>query len=72
MTRGPSNHYHPDLWTEVQQHRYEDRVQSELRDLKQAVDKLTVRVTMLLGAIALLVFILPVAAPFIRGFLGLP
>ena len=72
MTRGPSNHYHPDLWTREAQHRYEDRMESDMQRLSQAVDRLTGRVTLMLGAIGLLVFVLPIAAPFIRGFLGLP
>jgi hypothetical protein len=71
MTRGPG-HYHPELWNVDQQHRYEDRIGRELKDLEQAVDKLTQRVTYLLGAIGVLVFVLPIAAPFIRSFLGMP
>lgn len=72
MTRGPGAHYHPELWERADQHRYEDRIESRMRELGQAVDRLTTRVTYLLGAIGLMVFVLPVAAPFIRGFLGLP
>jgi len=71
VTRGPS-HYHPELWTRDAQHRYEDRIAGDVKELRVAVERLTQRVTMLLGAIALLVFVLPVLAPFIRGFLGLP
>lgn len=71
MVRG-TGHYHPDLWSTDQQHRYEDRISAEMKDLEKAVDKLTQRVTYLLGAIGLMVFVLPIAAPFIRGFLGLP
>lgn len=55
-----------------QQHRYEDRIAGDVKDLRASVDRLTQRVTMLLGAIALMVFLIPVLAPFIRGFLGLP
>ena len=72
MTRGPGNHYHPDLWSRDAQHRYEDRMASEIQALERAVEKLTQRVTLLMGAIGLIVFILPIAAPFIRGVLGLP
>lgn len=71
-TRGPGNHVHPDYWTRDAQHRYEDRVGREVEKLERAVEKLTTRVTLLMGAIGLIVFILPIAAPFIRGFLGLP
>ena len=72
MTRGPSNHFHPELWTRDAQHRFEDRTATELKDLERAVDRLTQRVTLLMGAIGLLVFVIPIAAPFIRGLLNLP
>lgn len=71
MTRG-TGHYHPELWTVDQQHRYEDRVTQEIRELEKAVNSLTNRLTLLMGGMALIIFLIPVAAPFIRGFLGLP
>jgi len=71
MNRGPG-HYHPELWTTDQQHRYEDRTSLEMEKLEKAVDRLTTRVTLLMGAIGVLVFVIPIAAPFIRGALGLP
>jgi hypothetical protein len=71
VTRGPGNHYHPEYWSVAQHDRYEDRVTSEIRDLEAAVDKLTHRITLMLGGLGLLVFVLPVVAPFIRGMLGI-
>jgi hypothetical protein len=71
VNRGPG-HYHPDLWTVDQQHRYEDRTKEELQKLEQAVDRLTQRVTMLLGGIGLLVFVIPIVSPWIRSFVGVP
>lgn len=71
MVRQPG-HVHPDLWSKSDQHRYEDQTSAKLSEVEKAVDRLTQRVTLLMGAIGLLVFILPIAAPFIRGFLGLP
>lgn len=68
----PPGHFHPDLWSKADQHRYEDQVKSELKEIKGSVDKLTQRVTALMGAIGLLIFLIPIAAPFIRGALGLP
>jgi hypothetical protein len=68
VTRGPE-HYHPELWTTDQQHRYEDRVVGDIKELEKAVDRLTQRVTMLMGAIGLLIFLIPIVAPFIRAFL---
>lgn len=70
MTRG-TGHYHPELWTVDQQHRYEDRVTDEIRELERAVTQLTNRVTMLMGGIALAIFLIPIIAPFIRGLLGI-
>ena len=73
MTRRASDtHLHPDYWGRADQHRYEDRIKDELQDLNKAVDRLTQRVTMLLGGIALLVFVLPIVSPWIRSFVGVP
>jgi len=55
-----------------QQHRYEDRIKDELESLERAVDRLTQRVTMLLGGIGLLVFVIPIVSPWIRSFVGVP
>jgi len=71
VTRGPG-HYHPELWAVDQQHRYEDRIKDELESLERAVDRLTQRVTMLLGGIGLLVFVIPIVSPWIRSFVGVP
>jgi hypothetical protein len=71
MTRGPG-HYHPELWGVDQQHRYEDRIKDELEKLEKAVDRLTQRVTMLLGGIGLLVFVIPIVSPWVRSFVGIP
>ena len=71
MTRGPG-HYHPELWSVDQQHRYEDRIKGELEKLEAAVDRLTQRVTMLLGGIGLLVFVIPIVSPWVRSFVGIP
>jgi len=71
VVRG-NGHYHPDLWTVDQQHRYEDRTKAELEKLEQAIDRLTQRVTMLLGGIGLLVFVIPIVSPWVRTFVGIP
>jgi len=72
MAQRPGNHYHPELWAVDQQHRYEDRTKEDFEKLEKAVDRLTQRVTMLLGGIALLVFVLPIVSPWIRAFVGVP
>lgn len=72
MSRLPGQHVHPDYWSRLEQHRHEDQVQADLKEIEKAVDRLTQRVTLLMGAIGLLAFVLPIVAPFIRGFLNLP
>jgi len=69
-THGPE-HYHPDIWTKEDHHRYEDRVSKDIQILEGAVEKLTTRVTLMIGAIGVLGFVIPLLAPFIRAFLNL-
>lgn len=78
MTRnGPSrgdsasNHWHPEYWTEAAHHRFEDRVSAEIEKLESAIDKLTYRVTMMLGGLTLIALLLPILAPFMRAAFGL-
>lgn len=72
MTQRSASHVHPDYWTRPDQHRYEDRTQAELQKLEKAVDRLTQRVTLLLGGIGLLVFVIPIISPWVRSFVGVP
>jgi hypothetical protein len=65
-----NDHLHPEYWTELDQHRYEDRLANEVKGIKDEVGKLNQRITLIMGAVALMAFLLPVAAPFIRGLLG--
>ena len=64
-----SDHYHPDLWSEMDHHRFEDRLRQELKDLREQVSSLSNRMMLLMGAVALMVFLIPIVAPFIRGAL---
>lgn len=43
----------------------------ELAGIREDLEKLTTRVTLMIGAIGVLGFILPVIAPFVRAFLNL-
>ena len=63
---------HPDYWHRDAQHRYEDRTREELQKLESAIDRLTQRVTLLLGGIGLLVFVIPIVSPWVRSFVGIP
>ena len=70
MAGGPqrraSDHVHLEYWEESQQHRYEDRMAAELQNIRSEVKKLADRILLLMGALGLLAFVLPIAAPFIR------
>lgn len=82
MDRAPRDrHGHPEYWTEAEQHRYEDRVARELRDLSHQangrmdrlsaqLDALSRQLLMMMGGLILLAFLLPIVAPFIRATLG--
>ena len=65
------DHHHSEYWEEAQQHRFEDRLAEEIRGIKAEVKGLNTRLTMLFGALMLLAFILPIAAPFIRGIISI-
>lgn len=74
MTRGPrpiTEHYHPDMWTRGEQHRHEDFTNAEIDAIQKELRALGNRITMMVGAIGLLVFLLTFFAPFIRAFIGL-
>ena len=74
MTRVPrsvvSDHTHPETWTKDDHYRFEARVTAELEKVEQAVARLTTRVTLMLGALTLVAFLLPVIAPFVRLWIG--
>jgi hypothetical protein len=70
--RRVSDHVHPEYWEEAQQHRYEDRLAEELQRIRKELARLGTTITLMMGALALLVFAIPVIAPFIRSALNLP
>jgi len=74
VVRRPSeiDHVHTENWTRAEQHRYEDLTRAQMDKLEKAVDRLTTRVTMLMGGIGLLVFVVPIVSPWIRGLVGVP
>jgi hypothetical protein len=71
MTRRPE-HNHPEYWRIEAQYRFDDRMHKELEALEHAVDKLTTRITLMLGGLTLIAVLLPVIAPFIRLWLDIP
>ena len=73
MTRSRPNpdHHHSEAWTKDDHYRFEARVTSELEKLEKAVHDLTTRVTLMLGGLTLIAFLLPIIAPFMRALLNL-
>lgn len=70
--RRVTDHHHPDSWTRAEQHRYEDRIADELKELGAKMEGFSNRLTLILGGLAVLAFVLPLVAPFIRQALGFP
>ena len=70
--RASDQHVHPEYWTESDQFRFEDRIGREIHALREEVRGIATRLTMMLGALALLAFLLPLIAPFIRSLFNLP
>jgi hypothetical protein len=68
--RRVTDHIHQEYWRETDQHRHEDEIGQRFSRIEQAIEKLTQRITYLMGAIGLLLFLLPIIAPYIREFLG--
>jgi hypothetical protein len=67
-----TDHWHPDYWTRSEQQRHEDKMIREVENLESAVRMLANRVTLMLGALALIGFLIPIVVPFIRSFLVSP
>jgi hypothetical protein len=65
-----TDHIHQEYWRETEQHRYEADAADRFKRIEAAIEKLTQRITYLFGAIGLLLFLLPIIAPYIRDFLG--
>jgi hypothetical protein len=65
-----TDHIHQEYWRETEQHRYEEEAARRFQRIEAAIEKLTQRITYLMGAIGLLLFLLPIIAPYIREFLG--
>lgn len=66
------DHTHPELLTLDAHNRYEDRMDERLKELSDQLRRFSDRLTFLLGAIALLAFLIPIFAPLIRGWLNIP
>jgi hypothetical protein len=72
MTQRSPGHNHPESWTRTEQYRFEDRMGDELKELNDQVRTLIVRMSVFMGAILLLSFLLPLILPFLRASIGVP
>lgn len=70
--RQTDDHVHPDYWTRESHYRYEDRMHGEFQQLEKAVDALKTRITLMIGGLMIVAFLLPIIAPFVRAFLNIP
>lgn len=66
------DHNHPEYWTEGDHYRFEDRVSKELEKLRKDVESLSARLTLMLGGLGILAFLIPILAPLIRDLFGVP
>ena len=62
-----TDHFHPDVWSREEQHRFEDGLERELKEMRQEVRSLSNRLLIVMGGLGLLAFVLPIIAPFVRG-----
>ena len=72
VTSRPPAHEHHEYWRRESQYRYEDRIGDELQGIKEELKSISTRITLLMGAVALFAFLIPILAPFIRAFLNVP
>jgi hypothetical protein len=69
--RRVTDHIHPEYWTEADQHRFEDRITRELHAIRAEVKDAGIRLTYLFGGLAVIAFLLPIVAPFIRSMFSI-
>lgn len=69
--RRPTDHYHPDMWTRAEQYRHEEMMGREIAQLEVEVARLKGRLTLMLGGLGLLAFVLPILAPIMWQLLNI-
>lgn len=62
-----TDHYHPDSWSREEQHRFEDGLADELKEIRNELRGMGRSLLLLLGGLGLLAFVLPLIAPLIRA-----
>lgn len=69
--RASDDHNHPEYWTAEAHHRFEDRISREINNLREDLDAIGMRITLLLGGLGIMAFLVPVLAPFFRAWLNI-
>lgn len=67
-----TEHHHPEYWTVRDHDRYENRISAELRDLRDELDVIGTRLSLMMGGIAVLAVILNLFGPVIQQWIGAP
>lgn len=57
-------------WTRADQIRYEQRIDKRLDGISAELKSIASRMTLMLGALGLVAFLLPILAPFLRALVG--
>jgi hypothetical protein len=70
--RSADNHVHPEYWTAEAHHRFEDRVSREIHNLREDVEAIGTRLTLLIGGLAILAFAVPILVPIVQSALNIP
>jgi hypothetical protein len=67
--REGNDHVHPDLWSEADHNRYEDRVADQLRALRAEVHSVVGRMAWIMGGLAVLAFLGPILVVVVLRFI---
>lgn len=66
-----NGHVHSQYWTEREHERFEDRLTPEIQGLRNEVRLLANRLTLILGAGAVVIFLINMLAPIFQGLFGI-
>jgi hypothetical protein len=70
--RASDNHNHPEYWTNAEHYRFEDRISAEIHNLREDVEAIGTRLTLLLGGLALVAFLYPFVVPWLGRIINVP
>ena len=68
--RRVTDHWHIEYQTHEEQIRYEARIEKHLDEIREELKNIGVRITLMLGALGIVAFLLPILAPFLRDLIG--